>query len=134
LCNLDNLTFNINIAEVSVFIKPRHIICNRLKQTNEQYYVIGNEDIYMLPEKFWELSHFELCLGHNSETTKDILFYVQNLVGEHHPVQPALVFTQENYFKRQEQKCEYQLTLKIDLYRTHSAYMNKVIDYILCCK
>jgi hypothetical protein len=38
-----------------------------------------------------ELSHFELCLGHNSETTKDILFCVQNLVGEHHPVQQALV-------------------------------------------
>jgi hypothetical protein len=37
-----------------------------------------------------ELLHFELCLGHNSETT-GILFFVQNLVGGHHPVQPALV-------------------------------------------
>jgi hypothetical protein len=29
-----------------------------------------------------ELSHFELCLGLNSETAKDILFCVQILVGE----------------------------------------------------
>jgi hypothetical protein len=38
-----------------------------------------------------ELSHFELCLEHYSETTKDISFYVQILVWEHHSVQPALV-------------------------------------------
>jgi hypothetical protein len=34
-----------------------------------------------LPCLSLELSHFELCMGHNSETTKDILCYVQNLVG-----------------------------------------------------
>jgi hypothetical protein len=31
------------------------------------------------------------CPGHNSETTKGILFCVQNLFGEHYRVQPALV-------------------------------------------
>jgi hypothetical protein len=44
-----------------------------------------------LPCLSFESSHFKLCLGHNSETTKDILFYVQNQVGEHHPFQSALV-------------------------------------------
>jgi hypothetical protein len=34
----------------------------------------------------------ELCLGYNSETFKDILFCVQNLAGEHYPVQPSLVW------------------------------------------
>jgi hypothetical protein len=36
-----------------------------------------------------ELLHFELCLWHNSETTRGILFCVQNLFEEH---QPVLVF------------------------------------------
>jgi hypothetical protein len=38
--------------------------------------------------------HFELCLRlrHNSDTTRGIPSCVQNLFGEHHPVQLALVF------------------------------------------
>jgi hypothetical protein len=35
--------------------------------------------------------HFELCLCHNSDTTRGIPSCVHNLFGEHHPVQPALV-------------------------------------------
>jgi hypothetical protein len=35
--------------------------------------------------------HFELCLWHNSDTTRDIPSCVQNLFGEHHLVQLALV-------------------------------------------
>jgi hypothetical protein len=38
--------------------------------------------------------HFELCLWHNSDTTRGIPSCVQNLFGEHHPVQPALVVSQ----------------------------------------
>jgi hypothetical protein len=39
--------------------------------------------------------HVELCPGHNSQTTRDInkkyFFCVQNLFGEHLPLNPALV-------------------------------------------
>jgi hypothetical protein len=36
--------------------------------------------------------HLELFLWHNSDTTRGIPSCFQNLIGEHHPVQPALVF------------------------------------------
>jgi hypothetical protein len=36
--------------------------------------------------------HFELCLLHNTYTTRGIPSCVQNLFGEHHPVLPALAF------------------------------------------
>jgi hypothetical protein len=39
--------------------------------------------------------HFELFLWHNSDTTRGIPSCVQNLFGEHHPVQPALVLYQK---------------------------------------
>jgi hypothetical protein len=35
---------------------------------------------------------FELCLGYNSETIRNIPFCVQTLFAEHHPVQPVIVF------------------------------------------
>jgi hypothetical protein len=41
--------------------------------------------------KFGLFFHFELGLWHYSDTTRGISSCVQNLFGEHHPVQPALV-------------------------------------------